>query len=64
MKYSDFYLAFEDKFRGSSKDVNKKLVFSVYNYSKLGSQYDIYFFCKLITTSRSLIFFPLGGLGT
>ena len=27
MKYSDFYLAFEDKFRGSSKDVNEKLVF-------------------------------------
>ena len=27
MKYSDFYLAFEDQFRGSSKDVNEKLVF-------------------------------------
>ena len=27
MKYSDFYLAFENKFRGSSLDVNGKLVF-------------------------------------
>ena len=27
MKYSDFYLAFENKFRGSSLDVNEKLVF-------------------------------------
>ena len=27
MKYSKFYLAFENKFRGSSLDVNEKLVF-------------------------------------
>ena len=27
MKYSDFYLAFEEKFRGSSQDLNEKLVF-------------------------------------
>jgi len=27
MKYSEFYLAFENKFRGSSLDVNEKLVF-------------------------------------
>ena len=27
MKYSDFYLAFEENFRGSSQDLNEKLVF-------------------------------------
>ena len=29
MKYNEFYLAFENKFRGSSEDINKKL--SIYD---------------------------------
>ena len=51
MKYSDFYLAFENKFRGSSLDVNEKLVFYDGLLEEISSRF-IPSFSKIVLNRR------------